>query len=175
VFTVDGVRTSAFTANQSNGGSASAYPAAGTSHGFTASIPASPGRHRICGWPQLATGGDHEWGCTYVTVPSTPTVTGAWESLSGSPGQIVTSGWLLYPANLSGSASVVFTVDGVRTSAFVANQTNGGSASVYPTAGTNHGFTVRIAASPGRHRICGWPQQPSGGDYEWGCTYVQVP
>ena len=69
VFTVDGVRTSAFTANQSNGGSASAYPAAGTNHGFTASIPASPGRHRICGWPQLIGGGDHDWGCTYVQVP----------------------------------------------------------------------------------------------------------
>ncbi|MDH6536613.1 hypothetical protein M2112_000832, partial [Aurantimicrobium minutum] len=175
IFSIDGVRQTAITASQSNPASEAAIPGSGTNHGFTASFPASAGSHRICGFPQIIPSGEAEWGCTYVTVPAAPPIAGAWESLSGSAGQINTSGWLLYPANQSGTASVVFTVDGVRTSAFTANQSNGGSASAYPAAGTNHGFTASIPASPGTHRICGWPQLATGGDHEWGCTYVTVP
>ena len=175
VFSIDGVRQSPITASFPSQASETTVPGSGTNHGFTASFPATTGTHRICGFPQLLTSGEVEWGCTNVTVPAEPPVSGAWQTLSATPGQINTSGWLLYPASQNSTASIVFTVDGVRTSAFTANQTNNGSSSTYPGAGTSHGFTASIPASPGTHRICGFPQLPGNGDFDWGCTFVSVP
>ena len=103
-----------------------------------------------------------------------PLATGAWQTLTGTAGQINTTGWLLYPGALSTNATIIFTVDGVRQTPTVSNGANNGSLSAYPTAGSNHGFTATLSASAGNHTVCAYPQTQGGADIAWGCTGVTV-
>ena len=173
-FTIDGI-PSVLSAGLPSAASGSTVPGAGSNHGFYTEISAAAGSHRICGYPQVSGGNEVDWGCTNVIVPAAASIAGAWQSLDGANGQITTSGWLLYPSSPSSTASVVFTIDGVRQTAVVANGSNSGSLASYPGAGSSHGFSVSIPASAGSHRICGYPQTSAGADYDWGCTYVTVP
>ena len=175
VFSVDGVRQTATVANGANNGSVASYPDAGSNHGYTANMTATAGRHSVCGFPQTQGGANINWGCTGVTVPADIPTAGAWETMTGTPGQINITGWLLYPSNPSANASVVFSIDGVRQTATVANGANNGSLANFPDAGANHGYTATLGASAGNHTVCGFPQTQGGANVNWGCTGVSVP
>ncbi|WP_460359599.1 hypothetical protein, partial [Alpinimonas psychrophila] len=175
IFTIDGIRQAVLTADTANSASLAQFPSAGSNHGFTTTFSAGAGTHRICGYPQTQTGALYDWGCTYVTVPTAPLVSGSWATLTGIPGQIGTSGWLLDPASQTAITSVVFTIDGIRQAVLTADTANSASLAQFPSAGSNHGFTTTFSAGAGTHRICGYPQTQTGALYDWGCTYVTVP
>ncbi|KRA22508.1 hypothetical protein ASD65_17110 [Microbacterium sp. Root61] len=156
----------------------SAYAAYGTKHGFSGTIKASPGVHRVCAYGiNVGPGGHIELGCKSVTVPGTvdlgrPPI-GVFEGLSVSGNNAVASGWAIDPDTTSpiavhiyiGSVGAAFTADKIRTD--VGN--------AYPASGANHGFGEQLTLPDGQSDVCVYAiNNGVGGHTLLGCRSVMV-
>jgi hypothetical protein len=130
-----------------------AYPGYGDNHGFSATIPASPGAHRVCvyGIDIAGTGGNRELTCRTVTVLGHDPF-GSSDVVRGGVGTVTVGGWVIDP-DTSNPGQVHVYVDGVGT-AVAANGSRPDVGAVFPAYGPDHGYAATIAASPGSHQVC---------------------
>ena len=149
---VDGAGT-ALASNLDHGGVNDAHPGYGDGHGFSATIPASVGAHRVCLYAieAVGNGSNTELACRRVTVRS-PEPFGSIDLVRGGVRSIDVAGWVIDP-DTANSVQVHVYVDGVGT-ALVANGNRPDLTPYYPGLGTAHGFTKSIPASPGLHQVC---------------------
>ncbi|AXH36802.1 hypothetical protein DVJ78_16520 [Humibacter sp. BT305] len=176
VFYVDDRWTSSTRASGSRPDVASAYPGYGSAHGYTASVPASAGKHTVCAygvnWP--SSNDNTKLGCSTVTVASTAPF-GSFDSAVRSAGGVSVTGWAIDP-DTKDPIDVVFFVDDRWTSSTKASGSRTDVAAVYPAYGSAHGFSALVPASPGTHRVCAYAVNvPASNDNpQLGCATITV-
>jgi hypothetical protein len=155
----------------------------GANHGFSATVSATPGTHKVC---VQGTSENVPYGCTTATVPSP--VTGSFDSATGAaavvgapatttspaisatPEGIQVKGWAVNRFATTGMY-VWIDVDGTGT-AIKADKFLNWINGLYPGVGNNHGFDSLIPASQGTHKVCAYVTQDS---VSLGCKTVTVP
>ena len=154
---VDGRWEGAYSAGTSRPDVGLAFPGTGTHHGFSVNLDVASGAHQVCMYlinsgpgsanPLLA--------CRPVTIAAA-----SWNpfgSLDGATvaGRVITvSGWVVEPDTMTAPATVHVYVDGVWRAASSASVTRPDIAWAYPRAGADHGYSVPISVSSGRHTVC---------------------
>ncbi|TFC01237.1 hypothetical protein [Cryobacterium mannosilyticum] len=162
---------------------AGVFPQYGAAHGFDETLAAAPGSHSVCAYGiNVGIGTTTVLGCKTVVVPGAqPVMTeqgrapiGNLESTSPSADGISVSGWALDPDTAS-STSVHVYVDSVGV-AFAANKERADIAAAFPGYGSAHGYTEKVSATPGSHRVCVYGINTGpGGHTVLGCNDVVVP
>jgi hypothetical protein len=145
-------------------------------HGFSAVVPhPKPGRHTVCitARPAGSTTAPVSLGCKNVVVPG-PT-RGAFDSAAGSKLSYTVRGWAFDPNSAAASSIVRVTVDGRAAKDFRAGAARADVNRIFRITGS-HGFSVRLAATKGRHTVCAIAQPLSGNSYAHplGCKVVTV-
>jgi len=173
-----------FTADQPRPDIAAGYPGYGANHGFTSTVAASPGSHRVCVYAiNSGPGASPVISCRTVTVPgagigdlveSGRAPIGVIDSAVATDGSIAVAGWAIDP-DTAAPISVHLYVDDA-SSAVAADQPRPDIAAAYPAYGANHGFSANLAATSGSHRVCGYAiNNAAGGNPLLGCVTVVVP
>jgi hypothetical protein len=148
---IDGART-AITANESRPDVASAYPAAGALHGFSAIMPVAQGSHTVCVIAHnIGLGADRTIGCASPNLDDGPVV--SLDVARQSPGGFYLAGWAYDPDSPATSLTMKQVVDGVSKT-FLANGPRPDVTRVHPAATGNHGFASALNLSQGTHSIC---------------------
>jgi hypothetical protein len=159
------------------------YPVYGAYHGFTATVPASPGAHQVCAYGINIAGpqGHTPMGCYRVVVPAVAgtipelgrSPIGYIDTLSSAPDTLTVTGWALDP-DTAASTDVHVYVDGVGV-ASRADQNRDDIAAAYPGYGAAHGFAVTVPASPGSRQVCVYAINTAAGDNpNLGCRQISV-
>jgi hypothetical protein len=131
---------------------AAVYPGFGPSHGFQATIPATPGTYPVCAYGiNVGAGSNNGLGCRTLTALSGSQI-GIPDSVVAANGAITTSGWAIDP-DTADSVSVRIEVDGVSQTV-LANASRPDLAGAYPLYGPLHGYTSTTPVAPGPHRVC---------------------
>jgi hypothetical protein len=161
---------------------AAAYPAYGDKHGYSYSLDAAPGAHRLCVYGINGGPGAHTLlGCRNVTVPSAPGTLpelgrapfGVIEGVSASAGTLSVSGWAIDPDTASPITVHVYVDDFSIAVPADLPRTDVGSA--YPEYGENHAYTYTANATPGSHRICVYGINAGPGAHTlFGCRTITV-
>lgn len=149
-----------------------AYPGYGDLHGYTVTIPATPGVHNVCayGIDIVPTGGNRQLGCRQVTALSGPPV-GVVDAVSASGGNITAAGWAFDP-DTEAPMPVHIYVDSVAT-VVTASNSRPDVGAVYPAFGPNHGYSATIPAAAGQHNVCIYAINTGhGSDVFLGCRIV---
>jgi hypothetical protein len=131
---------------------ATTYPLFGPNHGFTKTIPANPGSHRVCAYGiNVGAGANTLIACRDVIVPGGNPVGQLTSAVAGA-GVVNVAGWALDPDVLD-PISVHVYIDNTSYG-YLANQEVPSLATTNPGQGTAHGFTAAVPAAPGSHRVC---------------------
>lgn len=164
------------------------FPAAGSSHGFQASIPVEArGLYRVCAFgigSSIFGAANALLGCRNLTTSVAPTF-GALDSVSvvgtGAERELVASGWAADPAAPTSTISVDIYIDrptgqtsGTRVSADAARPD---VASAYGGYGKSHGFRASVPAlEAGSYRACAFAISGSkfGSNSLLGCSTVVI-
>jgi hypothetical protein len=143
----------AFTANTSRPDIAAAYPGYGDLHGYSVTVPATPGVHNVCayGIDIAGTGANRQLGCKQVAGMSGNPV-GVVDSIVASGGTITASGWA-YDPDTAQAIPVHVYVDSSGYP-FTANGSRPDVGAIYPAYGANHGYSVSVPAAAGTHNVC---------------------
>jgi hypothetical protein len=155
-FYVDGQYLRAVQATNSRPDIASAFPGAGSQHGFSEIFDLTPGQHWVCVFAiNLGSAGTNPlMGCRTVVVNDRPPVGSVDSVLAGAGGQVRVSGWAFDPDAPTRGTSVQVSLDGVDQGSFAADMSRPDVGRVYPEAGAAHGFSIDLAAPPGQHELC---------------------
>lgn len=174
---VDSAVTKA-TANVARSDIGAIHPLYGPNHGYDLKVAAAAGPHRVCAY---AIGDTRDanalLGCADVVVPKpTPDTLplGYLDSVTVAPGMVTASGWTLDPDTADPIGVHVY-VDSAVTKAR-ADQPRSDIARLYPAFGGNHGYSITVTASPGRHEVCAYGiGDRIDGNTKLGCVVVMVP
>jgi hypothetical protein len=148
---VDGKAIQGFTANTSRPDIGRIY-GKGNNHGFSVSVTAPAGTHRVCVYAIDATEGTNTGiGCRNVDVINRAPI-GAIDSLKTGMLSFTIRGWALDP-DTTGAIAVNMYVDGKKVQALSANTPRPDVARVYRT-GAEHGLIRTLSASYGQHVVC---------------------
>ena len=152
-----------------------AFPAAGPNHGYTVAMAATPGRHTVCLYAiNTGPGASRTLGCRAVTAASSDPF-GQIDAAGGGPSRVTASGWAIDP-DTSSAILVQMYVDGRANALTWANLPRPDVGAAFPAAGPNHGYTVAMAATPGRHTVCLYAINTGpGASRQLGCRAVSVP
>jgi hypothetical protein len=162
---------------------AKAYPAFGQYHGINLFIATQPKAFSVCVAAFDSAGGPSSpFGCVQVNVPAQHRPIGHLDSVrSVGNNHITVIGWggdLDTPDRaisinvLLGSRYFEGAFNAIRLSA---NQPRPDVGNAYPALGSNHGFSLTVAARPGTYPVCGWAFDPyDGGPTSLGCITVTV-
>jgi hypothetical protein len=169
---VDGVWATATTAQGSRTDVGKAF-GLGDAHGFTLTLPAKTGSHNVCVYGIDATGGVNvQLGCRTVTVAN-HTPTGSVDTVAGSATAITVAGWALDP-DTSNPIGVHVYVDGQWGGATTAKDPRSDIGQAFGL-GDAHGFNLIIPASVGKHSVCVYAIDATGGNNpQLGCRTVTV-
>ena len=175
---VDGSAVRGVQANRSRTDIGTAF-GKGDLHGYSETLPASPGNHTVCVFAIDANGGANpNLGCRTVTVTSSTVNNGpigALESATGTTGGIAVAGWALDP-DTTDPIQVHLYVDGKAVVGLRADASRPDIGTAHGK-GDNHGFSRTLAAAPGAHTVCAYAidaVQP-GPNPQIGCRTATVP
>lgn len=182
--TVDGFGQHLY-ANKNRPDVGAAFPTFGPNHGFSGTLSAAPGPHRVCVTASNVQYGRHtRLGCRAVTVTDPYAPIGNYEhahpwllmlDFGSSVGQGVTvQGWAIDP-NTADPIYVWVTVDGVGRHLYASkNRPDVGAA--FPASGPDHGFQGDIEADFGWHTVCITASNVGPGQHtSLGCRTAYVP
>jgi hypothetical protein len=170
---VDGVGTR-YTANVNRPDVAALHPTLGALHGYSQTIVATPGVHKVCayGIDSSGTGPNPLLGCATVTAMSGSPV-GVLDSVS-AVGNVVTAWGWAYDPDVIAPISVRVTVDSIA-SVVQTSVARPDVAAVYPAYGVGHGFTQSATVSSGRHVVCAYGVNVGpGADTLLGCKTIVI-
>lgn len=131
---------------------ASIYPKFGPNHGFDRTFDLLAGAYQMCIYGyNVGAGGHTLFGCPTIQVPGGAPL-GALDSVAVAESSVTVAGWAIDPDTAQPIPVHVY-VDSTG-SGFVANKDRPDVARVYPVFGPRHGYSERLAVTPGKHRIC---------------------
>lgn len=166
---VDGAPAAVLTANQARPDVGAAFPAYGSNHGYTGSVPVGPGDHTVCVYGiNVGPGSNGTLGCRAV---SDPRPVGAFDTaLGSSPTAVTVTGWALDPDTAS-SIDVAVTLDGGPPTLVTANLSRPDVGAAYPGFGNLHGFSLAVPVSSAVHQLCVTAKNvgAGSGDTDLGC------
>lgn len=170
---VDGKAAQAVLAGGNRPDVATAY-GKGAAHGFSTTVGASAGRHEVCVYAIDSAGGANtRFGCSTVTVVNQAPIGSLDTATSPSSGTIRVTGWALDP-DTTASIPVHVYLDGRSVQAVTANGSRPDVGRVHGK-GDAHGFSATIAAGSGKHEVCVYAIDTSGGSNpRFGCASVSV-
>lgn len=144
----------ALTANGWRPDIGAAYPSQGPSHGYTSTINASAGNHKVCIYGiNVGPGSNQLLGpCVSVAVPGSTPIGHVDEMTVLSPTTVRVSGWAL-DGDVTGSIQVAVYIDNVGRY-LNANGARSDIGRIYPAYGSAHGYSYTFTVSPGSHQIC---------------------
>jgi len=146
----------------------------GDDHGFSYTVPASLGTHRVCVYAiDSDPTGNSPLGCRDVVVrDSVPT--GVIDTVTSTATTLTVTGWALDPDTTASTLVHVY-VDG-KGAAVRADGSRPDVGAAFGR-GNNHGFTYTTPAGPGRHEVCvyGINAEPDGANVPLGCKTGEVP
>ncbi|WHP17198.1 hypothetical protein [Cellulomonas sp. ES6] len=170
---VDGKPVQSVAADRNRPDVGSAY-GKGSAHGFSTTVDSTSGKHRVCVYAIDSAGGaNSQLGCRDVTVVNQPPIGRLDQVTSPSAGTVQVSGWALDP-DTAASIRVHVHLDGkpVRSAAATASRPDVGRAY---GKGSAHGFTTSFPAAAGRHEVCLYAIDSSGGaNTKVSCRTVDV-
>ncbi|RUR01332.1 hypothetical protein [Labedella endophytica] len=153
---VDGKHVATTKADRSRTDIASAYPAYGAAHGYTARVQASAGTHTVCAYGINVGGGKNGMiGVCKQVVVRGGSPDGRLDSVTPTANGATVSGWAI-DYDTASPITVHLYVDGRMTTTTVANVTRPDIAAAYPKWGGAHGFTASLPLSKGVHEICAY-------------------
>jgi hypothetical protein len=161
------------TANSVNAGSLTAYPSAGSNHGFASTVAAPVGVDNVCIWTVEPSGPAVNIGCRTVTVTAPRPAVTHIDSVTGGLGTLTVTGWDVFPDSLSIQVGLAINI-GSSWYSMTANAANSGSATAYPASTVDHGYSSTITIAPGTYNACIWTTEPSGPAFNTGCRTVTV-
>jgi hypothetical protein len=170
---VDNVGVS-LTANLSRPDVGKAFAGYGDDHGFSASLPTTPGKHQVCLYAiDTTNSATHtDLGCRTMTALSGSPY-GALDSVMPTSGGYTYSGWAIDP-DTAQPISVRVAVDSASTTV-VAGGTRNDVGKVYPVYGSQHGYSGTVSASAGSHKVCVYGLNlNAGSDTLLGCKVVSA-
>lgn len=168
---VDGLMKGGFTADIPRPDLAGALGEYGTSHGFAATVPATPGQHQICVYGiNIGYGQNSLIDCFTTVVDGDPV--GAVENVQQVGDGFGVWGYALDPDTTSPIAVHIY-VDGTMAGGFMADQARADLATRFPGFGSAHAFGAQVPASVGRHEVCAYGiNVGTGANTELGCVTV---
>jgi hypothetical protein len=169
---VDGVAAQSITASISRPDVGRLF-GKGDNHGFTGTIRASYGPHRICVYAIDASGGAST-PVRCATVDVNGTAIGALDTAIAPPGKITVRGWALDP-NTANPIRVHVYVNGVATGSLAATGPRPDVGRIFGK-GNNHGFSGTVSAKAGPRQVCVYAIDSAGGtNPRIGCKNLTVP
>jgi hypothetical protein len=126
----------------------------GNYHGYAASFPRSAGSHHICIKAIDVGAGTTNPIIACKTIVLNYDPQGLITSTKQFPGGFTTTGWAVDPNQPTTALTVDLIVDGSHTPAVTANIPRDDVARLKPAAGPNHGFSIKVKAAEGTHRVC---------------------
>jgi hypothetical protein len=162
-------------ANQNRPDVGSAYPSAGSRHGFDARIPVTAsGSTNVCAYAiNVAQGGNKLLGCRTVIAYTGPPV-GSIDGIRVSSRSVEFSGWAIDP-DTAGSIEVHAYVDGVGIP-LLADRERGDLAPHYPQHGTKHGFADKLTVPIDAKTLCLYAINVGrGSNTTLGCRSIMTP
>jgi hypothetical protein len=158
---------------------AAAYPRYGANRGFTATIPTTQGVHSVCAYAINVPAGAHTAiGCRTVSVGRVSRFAprGSLDVVAMDGRDVIVQGWAL-DEDTAAPTQVHVYVDGQIRSAFAADVERPDVGQVFPAVGSRHGFSTRLALSPGRHDVCAYAINDNleGPHALAGCRSIDVP
>ncbi len=127
---------------------ATAYPAAGANHGFSATVPATPGTHSVSVVALNVGSGANKRIATRNVEVRTGAPFGNLETVSAGPGQVRVTGWVIDPDSAS-AIDIRVDLDGVAAGTSSASVDRADVGAVFPGYGRVHGFDVVVPAANG--------------------------
>lgn len=150
---VDGTFISQVTANTPRSDVGAAIPHMGANHGYSAVVPAGPGRRVVTAYALNAGPGNNALiGSRVIDVPATPFGSLDTAVAAGS-GSLRVRGWALDPKTASPIDIHVY-VDGALVGIHLADDPRPDVAEAYPALGGFHGFDQTRSVAPGTHQVC---------------------
>jgi uncharacterized protein with LGFP repeats len=179
---VDGRRVATLTANQLRADVGSAYPEAGSRHGFSGSVTVSAGSHETC-VTLLPISSETLQSTRCATVEAVDPERlkepiGNVESATVVGRRVSLRGWTLDQDAQAASLAVHVYVNGNWGGAYAANLLRADIARAFPDAGSRHGYAMDVNLSgPGSHRVCVYGINTADGtiNTELGCRTVVAP
>jgi hypothetical protein len=151
---VDGKHVSAVSAAAPRPSLLSHFPYAGANHGLSTVLNIAAGTHTVCADAvNIGLGVSTRLRCWNVTVRNNPI--GSIDSAHQVPGGIRLDGWAL-DLNSASAVSVFLYVDGKYSTRVSAAVSRADLAAHYPTVGGGHGYSLIVAAGPGKHTVCAY-------------------
>ena len=172
---IDGRANALTWANLSRPDVGAAYPWDGPNHGYNLTMVTTPGPHTVCLYGiNTGPGASTQLGCRAVTVPNSNPF-GMIDALTTSPGKVSAAGWAIDP-DTSAPIIVQMYIDGRANALTWANLSRPDVGAAYPLYGPNHGYSLTMATTPGRHTVClyGINTGP-GASTQLGCRAVTAP
>lgn len=162
----------AYIADQPRPDVAAAFPGYGPNHGFSFTVPASPGAHTVCayGINSVGTGSNVALACQSVFLASGSPV-GVLDGVSVAPGTISASGWVFDPDTAASIPVHIYSdLNGI---AFTADKSRPDVGAIYAVT-ANHGYSETFAATPGVHNVCayGINTVAPGANIRLGCRFI---
>ena len=170
---VDGVGALAVRADVPRTDVAAAIPGWGAAHGFVATLPMGPGKHRVCayGINRGSLSSNALIGCRDITLTGVPF--GALEAVTATPDGVRLVGWAIDP-DIAGPIHVHAYVNQFAVDT-LANVERADIAAAYPAYGGAHGFDVTVPFGRGVHTACAYAiNNSSGANAALGCRAVEV-
>jgi hypothetical protein len=154
---------------------AAVYSGYGDKHGYSISVPASPGLNTVCAYGIEISGPGSNRGLSCRTVVGmSGSPVGVVDAVTASAGQVTVSGWTYDPDTASPNPVHVY-VDGDGYG-YQADGDRPDVGAVYPAYGAKHGYSVTVPASAGLHRVCAYGINIGYGDnVQLRCITVTVP
>lgn len=146
----------------------------GAAHGFSVTVPAAAGAHQVCVFAIDSTGGPNpQIGCGGVTVVNQAPIGSVDAATSPTAASIRVTGWALDP-DTTASIRVHVYVDGTFARQVVADGARPDVAAAHGK-GAAHGYDVTLPAGDGRHEVCVYALDATGGaNPRLGCRTVAV-
>lgn len=169
---VDGRGAAIATANQNRWDVGYNFPASGSQHGFSASIPAGPGLHNACIFAiNAGAGTNSQVGCYLYNLSASPIGRLDDASIDGS-GQLNATGWALDPDTAS-PVYVHFYINGQFAGSGNAGNSRVDIADRFPEFGAGHGFSTALPKLAGSNSVCAYGINVGpGGNALLGCRTV---
>lgn len=153
------------------------YPAYGTGHGFSVSIPLTAGDHSVCVYAiNVGVGDNQVVTCSTVMVPGDTDMgrqpIGSLDTVAVEGQKVTAAGWALDPDTAKPIPVHVY-VAGEGT-ATTANRPRDDVAAVYPLYGRAHGFSVTVPLRSNGVTVCAYAINTAGDNVQLGCRSVQA-
>lgn len=149
---------SVVTAGAAGTASAQRFPAAGTAHSFSVTIPTKPfGALQVCAVANsvIDPSATTDLGCQQLTISK---LSGWFDAVSVVNAALQVRGWAIDQAHPISTAQMTIRVtgpSGTRTTQVPANASRPDVGRVYPAAGNNHGLVTSVAtAGKGVNTVC---------------------